>query len=174
MDRFVSPSRLGAALLALCVPAALHAQAVAPARNAASSTTIYKPLSLTKKQDLDFGTIVVAGAGTVVVNPVTHARSTTGGVSGIGAGAHAAVFTAVTGSKNSVVIIRIPRDPIVLTRNGGPETMTVGAWTLDGDKTRKAANGVAFDFAVGATLNVGAAQTDGLYEGTFEVGVQYP
>ena len=32
----------------------------------------------------------------------------------------------------------------------------------------------SFEFRVGATINVGAAQLEGIYVGTFDVTVQYP
>jgi hypothetical protein len=52
--------------------------------------------------------------------------------------------------------------------------MTVSNWTLDGNTNRKVSPSQTGDFAVGATLTVGANQTPGLYTGTFSVTVQYP
>lgn len=165
--------RAGAALALLCVSTASVAAPAAPDRNAGGSANVLQPLSLTKKEDLEFATLVVSGAGTALINPVDRTLITTGGVAAFGTGAHPAVFTG-TGSRNSVVIVRIPKDPIVLTRAGGTETMTVGDWTLDGDRNRKVPPGLAFDFAVGATLTVAAGQADGTYVGTFNVEIQYP
>ena len=91
----------------------------------------------------------------------------------LGTSAHVATFLA-TGSKNSVVHIRIPTSPITLTRVGGGGTMTVSNWTLDGSANRKVPLSSTFSFAVGATLNVAAAQPEGDYTGTFNVTVQYP
>jgi len=119
------------------------------------------------------GTLAAGGAGTVVVDPVSSALTITGAVTPIGSAAHRATFT-TTGSKNSVVLIRLPKNPVTLTRVGGTETMTVSNWTLDGSTNRKIPPGNAFTFGVGATLNVAAAQADGTYAGTFTVTVQYP
>lgn len=157
--------------LLLSQPAA--ATPVAATTNASGKASILKSLSILKQADLDFGELVVAGAGTAVIDPVTGALTTTGPVTKIGTTAHPATFTA-TGSKNSVVNIKLPTSAITLTRVGGGGTMTVSNWTLDGKTNRKIPPNSAFNFNVGGTLNVGAGQPDGTYTGTFTVTVQYP
>jgi hypothetical protein len=94
-------------------------------------------------------------------------------VAPVGSVATRALFTA-TGSRNSVVLIRVPNNPVTLTRVGGTETMIVSNWTLDGAKNRRMPLGSGFDFGVGATVTVNAGQAEGTYLGTFEVTVQYP
>ena len=69
---------------------------------------------------------------------------------------------------------KLPQNPITVTRVGGTETMTVGNWTLDGPTNRRIPLNTTFDFAVGATLTVGASQAEGAYTGTFTITVQYP
>ena len=165
--------RLLSSLLLLFVPAAANAAPVAATSNATGQATVLKSLSILKKADLDFGQLIVTGAGTAVIDPTTGTLSRTGGVTPLGTGAHAATFTA-TGSKNSVVHIRLPTSSTTLTRVGGGATMTVSNWTLDGGTNRKVPLTSAFDFSVGGTLNVAANQADGLYTGTFTVTVQYP
>lgn len=72
------------------------------------------------------------------------------------------------------MIIRIPRNPITLTRVGGTETMTVSNWTLEGDNRKTVRANEPFSFRVGGRLNVGANQAEGTYLGTFTVELQYP
>jgi len=166
-----SPRLSVLAFLALLYPAAALA---GPVTNPATGTAaILSPLSVIKNSDMDFGTLVVTGAGTAVINPVTSALSTTGGVTKSGTAAHPATFIS-TGSKNAVVLIRLPNNPITLTRVGGTQTMTVSNWTLDGATNRRIPGNATFMFAVGATANVGAAQVPGTYAGTFTITVQYP
>lgn len=165
--------RAAAALIALLLPAAALAAPVSAAVNASGQATVLKSLSVLRQADLDFGKLVAAGAGTAIIDPASGALSTTGLVTPLGTSAHRALFTA-TGSKNSVVLIRIPKTPVTLTRVGGSETMTVSGWTLDGPTNRKFPIGSAFNFGVGGTLAVGANQVDGTYAGTFTVTVQYP
>jgi hypothetical protein len=152
---------------------AADAAPVAATNDASGKASVLKPLSLLKQSDLDFGELVASGAGTAVIDPVSGSMSTTGAVTQVGVTAHAATFTA-TGSKNSVVIIRLPTSPATLTLVGGGATLTVANWTLDGNTTRKVPASSAFNFSVGGTLNVAAGQADGTYTGTFNITVQYP
>jgi hypothetical protein len=73
-----------------------------------------------------------------------------------------------------VVIIKVPKQPVVLTRVGGTQTVTVSNFTLQGQSKRTIAAQAWFSFRVGGTLNVAAAQAEGTYVGTFDVTVQYP
>jgi hypothetical protein len=168
----VSRHVLTVALLSI-VPGAVSAAPVAASRNSAGEATILNSLSVLKRIDLDFGEISVTTAGTAIVDPVTGTLTTTGGVTRLDTSAHPAEFTG-TGSRNSVVNIRTPKNPITLTRVGGTETMTVSNWTLDGKTNRKVPPTQAFDFSVGGTLNVAAGQAEGTYLGTFTVTIQYP
>jgi len=157
----------------LLLASSAGAAPVAATRDASGKAAILKSLSLLKVADLDFGEIIVAGAGTAVINPVSGATTVTGPITPVGAAGHAATFTA-TGSRNSVVNIRLPNAAVTLTRVGGGGTMTVSNWTLDGNSNRKIPLNNAFNFNVGGTLNVGAGKPDGTYIGTFSVTVQYP
>jgi hypothetical protein len=165
--------RRAPALLVLLLSGGAAAAPVPATVQSTGRATVLKSLSVLKETDLDFGELAAGGAGTAVIDPASGALTTTGLVLPIGSAAHRATFTA-TGSKNSVVLIRLPKNPVTLTRVGGTETMTVSNWTLDGNTNRKIPPGNAFTFGVGGTLNVGAAQADGTYAGTFTITVQYP
>lgn len=169
-------------LLRALVAAALFAPAIGRAGaapvsariNADGEVALLHPLEIIRKRDLDFGYVArPAVAGSVTINPNTGAVTTTGGLMLLGGTRHSALFTGAAKS-NSVVIVRIPKQPVTLTRFGGTDTMTVSNFTLEGLDKRQAAAKVSFDFAVGATLNVKANQPEGLYTGTFEVSIQYP
>ena len=163
-----------AALLALCALAPARAAPLAADQDASATIALLHPLELLTREDLDFGYVGVgAAAGTVVINPNTAAITATGGAFLLGGTPHPALFTGAAGS-SSVVIIRIPKQPVTLTRVSGTETMTVSNFTLEGLDKRQAARNVSFDFRVGGTLNVNANQSEGVYVGTFEVSVQYP
>jgi hypothetical protein len=170
MSSRLLPWQLVAALASLAIPAEVSA---AQTQTVAAQVALLSPLSVLKQGDLDFGTLIVSGSGTAVIDPVSGVLTTTGGATKSGSGAHPALFTG-TGSKNSVVHIRLPQNPITVTRVGGTETMTVSNWTLDGPMNRKIPPGSIFDFTVGATLTVNANQAPGTYNGTFSITVQYP
>ncbi|HUP67157.1 MAG TPA: DUF4402 domain-containing protein [Sphingomicrobium sp.] len=165
--------RGAAASLPLLLSAAAVGAPVPATRNATADASILRPLTILKQSDMDFGELVVRGAGTAVIDPLSGGLTTTGLVTHVGPAARAAVFT-TTGSRTSNVHIRLPQNPITLTRVGGTQTMTVSSWTLDGNSNRKFPLTAAFNFAVGATLTIAAGQADGTYLGNFDVTVQYP
>jgi uncharacterized protein DUF4402 len=160
-------------LLLLCAPAAGQAAPVAPDQNATATANILLPATFRKLNDLNFAMLSVTTAGTATIDPNTDAMTTTGGVLHVGGFPYAALFEAVSPSKN-VVIIRIPKNPITVTRVSGTETMTVSDWTLSGQSKRNVVAHEPFTFKVGGTLYVNANQVEGLYVGTFTVDVQYP
>ena len=165
--------RLAAALLA-ALSAMPSAAIAAPARATGTATIdLLSPLTIQKLQDLDFGTVAVTAAGTAVIDPVANSISTTGGLVAAGGTPHAALFRGAA-SQNSVVNIKLPKQPITLTRVGGTETVTVSNFTLDGPTKRQMAQATTFDIRVGATLTVPAGQIAGQYTGTFDVTAQYP
>lgn len=172
MDWTVLPLRIAVAALLLAAPAPLLA--VTPPAEANAGAIVLRPLSLIKKTDMDFGTLITsATAGTATIDPVTGALATTGGVTPVGNATSAATFIGA-GSRNAPYQIRLPNKPITLTRVGGGGTMTVTNWTLDGATNRRVGPNEAFQFGVGAQLTVAANQADGTYVGTFDVTVHYP
>ena len=170
----MSPAfRLLSAVVLGCA-CARPAIAATPAVNATATTALLHPISVIKRRDLDFGYVAAgATAGTVVIDPNTDLATATGGAILLGGDPHAAAFIGAAGSSN-VVNIKLPKQPVTLTRAGGTETMTATKFTVEGLDKRTVARLVAFEFGVGATLNVGANQVEGTYVGTFDVTVQYP
>jgi hypothetical protein len=162
-----------AGLAVLLAPAAAHAAPVVPDRQARGTVIITAPGLVRKLEDLNFATLAIWDAGTATVDPNTDTMTTTGGVVYSAGLAYSAMFEAVSPVKN-VAIIRIPRNPITITRVGGTETMTVGNWTLAGSANRNVVAKEPFSFKIGGTLTVGANQAEGLYVGTFDVEVQFP
>jgi hypothetical protein len=165
-------SSLAAALIALS-PAHAQSGPVAADQDATGRAIVLRALSLLKVDDMDFGWLTVTGAGTAVLNPISGAITTTGGVLAAGGDPLPAHFVGAA-SRNTPIKIRIPTRPITLTRQGGTETMSLSNWTLDGPADRKTGPDRAFHFKLGGTLTVAANQMDGLYTGTFLVEVQYP
>ena len=172
----VGPLRLSLAAilpLALLAPAAALAAPIAPPTPPPAAAALLRPLTLTKLNDMDFGYLGVIANGTAVIDPVTDTMTVTGGVLRLGGIPRAATFRGVA-QGSAVVIIRVPNGGISLTRAGGPETILLNAFTLDGQSKRALAQAGIFDFRVGATLRPTAGQVDGLYTGTFDVTIQYP
>lgn len=164
---------LAAELLSIAAAAPVLAAPVAAPIPAIGTVEIALPATVRRLEDLNFGYLSVTTAGTAVVNPNTDALTTTGGVVPLGGFPYAALFEAVSPRKG-VVIVRIPHNPITVTRVGGTETMTVSNWTISGSNNRNVAAQEPFSFKVGGTLFVNANQAEGAYIGNFDVEIQYP
>jgi hypothetical protein len=156
--------------LALAVLASSPAHAAGTTSGA--SAIALRPLSLLNLRDLDFA-INVSGptAGTVVIDPNTDGRTTTGGVIAAGGTPQAAQFYTYGGPLQTIQVFRGPLP--VLNRAGGGATMNVTGLTLNGPTTRFLNSAGLLDLRVGGTLAVGANQLSGSYSGTFQIIVNY-
>jgi spore coat protein U-like protein len=63
--------------------------------------------------------------------------------------------------------------PITLSRQGGGATMTMGRVRINGNRNKRLNAAGARTFYVSGRLQVGADQTAGVYDGTFDVTVDY-
>jgi len=139
-----------------------------------ASATIVTPIAISKTVDMNFGNVAVsATAGTVILTPA-GSRTLTGGVTlpTIAGTVTAATFT-VSGAPNYTYTITLPGTATTisyLTNN-----MTVNAFTSTPTPTGVLSAGGTQTLAVGATLNVLAAQVAGLYTSAtpFTVTVNY-
>jgi len=173
---------IGRYLIALGVAAAVAlptpAFAAAPGANthaANSHVLLLLPLTLTKIDDLDFGTVVSSGtSGTVALNATTGARTFAGGVTGVTTTAgHRAYFAGAGTGGQQVVVIVIP--PTQLTDVNG-DTVDVLAMTIDnGGNPLRTIDPVSKTFfvGVGGILNIAGNQPDGVYSSTFQVTANY-
>ena len=141
---------------------------------ATANALLTRPVSIVKTADLDFGLMAAAAAGTAVIDPNANSIAPTGGVTRMGSQWSAARFVGAAGGSSVVVLIKLPNQPVLLTRQSGTETMTVSNLTLQGQNKRGLAAMESFTFRVGGTLKVNANQAEGVYTGTFDVEIQYP
>lgn len=169
--------------LAIAFAAVLSVSTTASAQSTGNAyaygkTKIVAGLSLAKTQDLQFGQIVRSTvAGTVTLDPSSANRVAAGGVTiGQNAGNTAARFVA-TGEPAYLYTLTLP-STVALTKtvtSGTAPTMNVTAFTstlgASGIGTL-AADGTQ-TFSVGGTLNIGASQETGDYQGQFNVTVSY-
>ena len=160
-------------MLVLSLPAAGNAAPVSASPTAKGRMLLVKPLSLTRTADLDFAVLGVTTGGSATIDPFTGVMTVTGGILHIG-GTPSPARYAGAATKQTVVKIRIPKQPLLIRRVGGTETLSVNNFTLDGQDKRTLANQPSFTFAVGATITVPAGAVDGVYVGDLDVTVQYP
>ena len=181
-------ARRRAACAALVLAGALAAAPLAQAApgdsgsaSASANIAVVTPLVLIKMADLNFGKVATqADAGTVVINPDTSTCTATGGLVHAGA-CQAAVFGGM-GTRNMYVRINVPAS-VSLTGPGASmvlDTLTLDTapdFTIQGSGSNRRYRIITqtgiFNFNLGGTLHVNAAQAPGTYAGTFTVQVQY-
>jgi Domain of unknown function (DUF4402) len=149
-------------------------------RTADAQIAIVRPLEFIRVENLEFGRVIRgATAGTVTVAP-NGVRTSTGGVTLIGADFQPAKFAGM-GTNNQQVDISLGANTIFVTGPGAP--MRVRNFVIGSTPTTpltttplrfriNSATGV-FVFPVGATLEVGANQTPGSYSGTWTITLNY-
>lgn len=163
-----------AAMAALAVSTPASATPVSAIKDAHGKALILRPLTLTKVDDLDFGTMISSSSsGTVALNAGTSIRTFAGGVTGVpSAAGHHGYFAGGGTPNQQVIVVIIP--PAQLTDVNG-DTIDVLALTLDnnGNPIRTIDSTHAFYVGVGGILNIAANQPDGDYTADFQVTANY-
>ena len=156
-----------AALVAVASPAA----AVSPASQATANAKIYKPLTISKVQNLDFGVIVLgagAWAGEVVSINQAGVLTCGGGTNVTCSGAPQVAKYHLVGTNNATVTVSSPGfnltgpGTLAFTPNA-PATVNLGA---TGSTT-------GIDFSIGGSITLASTTPDGVYSGTFAVTADY-
>jgi hypothetical protein len=161
----------GACLLSALTVA--PAGAVSPATQATATAKIYKPLTISSVQNLNFGTIILTGAsfsGEVVSIAQTGALTcgSNPGVLLTCSGTPQAAQYKLVGTNNSAVTITCPGfnltgpGTLAFTPNA-PATVNLGA---TGATT-------GYSFSIGGSIALSSTTPDGVYSGTFQVTADY-
>ena len=165
----------------LLIAAGLAAAASAPATaapataNSSGKALILIPLTITKIDDLDFGTMIAPpSAGTVTLDAETSNRTYTGGIVGVGSAPGHHAYFGGAGTPNQQVIVTVVPPTQLKDSNG--DTIQVLALTLDDsgnpirsiDPTTR-----TFFVGVGGVLSLSANQPDGDYSATFKLLANY-
>ena len=151
--------------------AASPAAAVSPASQATANAKIYKPLTISKVQNLDFGVIVLgagAWAGEVVSLSQAGALTCGGGTNLTCSGSPQPAKYHLVGTNNATVTISSPGFNLT-----GPGTL---AFTPNAPATvNLGASGVTtgVDFSIGGSITLASTTPDGVYVGTFAVTADY-
>lgn len=161
-----------AALTLTATPA--FAAPTTPDKNATASAKIVKPLTLTWVQDLDLGTVLLAGAGTWTGATVGISRAGAFSCSNTNVTCSGATKVAkykVTGTNNQTVTINAGN--VTMTNaNDNTKTLTL---TVDNPGSVNLANSgnTGLEFSLGGAISVDSTTSDGTYTGTFDVTVNY-
>jgi hypothetical protein len=172
MSKLLRLTALGAAVAAFTATQAAAAP-VSATTNANAHAKIMKPLQIAGTQDLDFGTLVISGSGTQVMH-----LDQAGTLTGCGAvitcsGTPQDAIYNVKGTPNATVTVTVT-SPVVLTNanDGSTLNLTPDAPATVALDTSAASTGDNFN--IGGSISIdSAATTDGVYNGTFAVSVDY-
>ena len=161
---------IAGAMTAAAVPMPAQAASIAATTDASGKALILIPLTLTKVDNLDFGSVIPSSSsGTISIAADGSGQSVTGGVTPLASAAGArAVFAGAGSFGEQVSIFLAP--PASLSDGAGhnmPISLGLESTSVTIDSTR------AFFVGVGGTVTVGANQAEGLYSGTFTVLAQY-
>lgn len=165
--------RFGAVGVALVASMGMGSAAHAASATATATAEVLQALTLNSDGTvLDFGTLVVPGAGTAVVN-ASNVRSCTGAV--VCSGTTSTAGFNLTGTASKPVTVTLPTTPVVLSTAGGGtaateitlDTFTASATSVTLDATGNGA------FTVGGTIHMDGSEVAGIYSGTFTVTANY-
>jgi opacity protein-like surface antigen len=163
---------IAAAMAAVAAPAA--AAPVAASTDAGGRALILVPLSLTKLDDLEFGSVIPSSlSGTVSINATSGARSFAGGVTGAPSDVGKRARFAGAGSPNQQIVIAITPPAELVSTTNPADKITVLGLTLEGSPIRTIGATRAFFFGIGGTIRINANQPEGLYVAPFDVTAVY-
>ncbi len=160
-------------LLFAAVCAALASPAAAVTQSTTVKVTIVKPLTLTAVQNLDLGTITLAGG---TWSNVTVGLSRSGVLSCSNAnvvcsGATQVARYNVTGTNKQVVTISAPS--VTLTNQANSSQTLTMAVDAPSSITLTSSGAPGLNFDIGGSITLSSATADGTYTGTMNVTVDY-
>ena len=162
-----------AASVAVASPAL--AQSVTASAQAEARGLVLQPLSLTRVDDLNFGTVIASTvAGQVTINEDTGARSVSGGVLGVPTAPFTRGLFAGAGTAGQQVDLTLtpPAGNILVS---GANFLIVSNMVLNnGNSTTRTIDVTgAFQVGVGGTFDIAASQPNGLYTADFDLTAEY-
>lgn len=164
-------SRIALAAAGAALGISSAAYAVPATVDADGKALILVPLTLTKINDLNFGTVVPSSVpGTVAIDAATGARSVTGGVTGVASDAGNRAEFGGAGSANQLVLLSLTPPATVDDAFGNsiPITLQLEASSATVDAVTR-----AFYVGVGGELSIAADQAEGMYTADFTVTADY-
>jgi len=171
MSKIFRSMALAAVTTAFAVPAnAAPTVPVAAATPATATAQIVDPLSLTKTQDLNFGTLIkVTGMASSHVVTINEADTVTCTAELLCGGTTKSAKFDVAGSPNQIVKVYVA--PTTLNGPGGA-TLAFTPTAASASPLTLSTGGVA-SFAIGGSITVAPSTFSGVYSGNMNVTVDY-
>jgi hypothetical protein len=171
--------RFGAAGIALFAAMGMSNAALAQDASATATAEVLEALTLTNTAPLDFGTMVVDGAGSVSLAADGTLDCSVGDI--VCSGTSGVAAFDVTGTASRVITINLPTAAVDLIHSGfagaaDPDQFRIelDAFVSDGtgDEITLDTSGEG-SFTVGGTITLDGNEAAGIYTGSFDVSVEY-
>lgn len=159
--RFAAMTAVG--LLMAAMPAE------AATTNVTVKATLLKTLTLTAKQDFDFGQILLPSSGSAVTMSISTAGVVTCPAPLVCSGTPKPAIFNASGSNQQVV--RVTAAPINLTNAAG-NTLTFTP-IVPANFTLTNSGNPGTDFGIGGSISLSPTTADGVYSGTLQVTADY-
>ena len=161
-----------AAVLMTATPAlaGTSASAAAEARG-----LVLQPLTLTKVNDLDFGTVIsTTVAGTVTIDANSGVRTQSGGVTLVPNYPGSRAVFAGAGTAGEKVLLTLSVPPLLVSTTNPADTLVVSNLSLDSLGTTRIIDTTStFSVGVGGDFVIAANQPNGLYKAQFDLTADY-
>lgn len=173
--------RFGAAGIAMFAALGLSTAAHADTATADATAEVLDALILTNTTALDFGALVVTGAGAVTIEADGNLVCNDPDV--VCSGTTSVADFAVEGSAGKVVTVNLPtaavelRHPLYTAATAAQHAIVLSGFTSTADTatgpevTLDGLGDAAFD--VGGTISLDGSEVPGVYDGSFTVTVEY-
>ncbi|MGN6059419.1 MAG: DUF4402 domain-containing protein [Sphingomicrobium sp.] len=174
-----------AATLIVATPAAAQQATVKATPNPIAKGVVVLPLTLTKSQDLDFGTVIASTtqAGTVSIDANDGSRGVTGGVVGVPNYPGDRALFQGAGTPDQKVLVTLQAPTVLVNGSNSINVVSMGfdaaassapnATTGYLETTRVINSTGAFEIGVGGTFAIAAGQANGTYSAPFIVTAEY-
>jgi hypothetical protein len=165
-----------AATVATASPAFAQAAPISASASGEARGVVLQPLTLTKEQDLDFGTVIsTAASGTVVIDADDGSRNVTGGV--LEVPSYPGDRGLFTGNASAGRVVNMTLDPpaFLVSTTNPLDLITVNSMVLDSGNllVRTIGSSGIFQVGVGGDFAIGANQPNGLYTAQFDLTADY-
>lgn len=165
-----------AAVVATASPAFAQQATVSASASGEARGLVLQPLTLTKVDDLDFGTVIsTAAPGTVVIDADDGSRSVTGGVLAVPSYPGGRGLFTGNGTAGRDVNLSLNAPGLLVSTTNPLDVIVVNSMVLDSGNSlvRTIGNSTVFNVGVGGDFAIDANQPNGLYTAQFDITADY-
>ncbi|GAC1576303.1 MAG: hypothetical protein NVS3B5_07770 [Sphingomicrobium sp.] len=136
---------------------------------------VLQPLTLTKVNEFDFGTVIsTAAAGSVTIDANNGARAQTGGMTLVPNYPGSRAFFSGSGTAGQPVVLSLSAPALLVSTTNPADVLAVSSLSLDSLGTNRTVGATStFSVGVGGDFAIAASQTNVLYTAQFDLPADY-